>query len=132
MRLRHARKLRGLNQVDLAKKSGMAQATISELETGESRSPWGTNLARLAQALKVNPDWLATGKGDMEAQDDPLPPAAAKVARNWLRLAPEARKKIAELIEEMVKTSAADRDPVPDSRVEQAYGKPGNKPVRKS
>lgn len=132
MRLRHARKLRGLNQVELAKKAGMAQATISELETGESRSPWGTNLARLAQTLKVNPDWLATGKGSMDAQEDPLPAEAMKVAKDWLRLAPEVRKSVASMIREMVKISAAETEAVPDERVEQAYGKPGSKSVKKS
>jgi transcriptional regulator with XRE-family HTH domain len=132
MRLRHARKLRGLTQVELAKASGVKQATISELETGESRSPWGTNLVALAQSLKVSSDWLASGKGSMDAQATPLPPEADKVARNWMRLAPEVRKSVATMIQEMVKTSSAEKDPTPDERVEQAYGKPGAKSVKKT
>jgi transcriptional regulator with XRE-family HTH domain len=132
MRLRHARKLRGLTQVELAKASGVKQATISELETGESRSPWGTNLVALAQSLKVSSDWLANGKGPMDGQVPPLPPEADKVARNWLRLSPEVRRSVAAMIQEMVKTSSADKDPTPDERVEQAYGRPGSRPVKKS
>lgn len=41
----------------------MAQATLSELETGESAGT--TLIASLASALGVNPLWLETGKGAM-------------------------------------------------------------------
>lgn len=132
MRLRHARKLRGLTQVELAKASGVKQATISELETGESRSPWGTNLVALAIALKVGTEWLANGKGPMDGKADPLPQDAEKVARDWMKLAPEVRKSVATMIREMVKTSEADKPHVPDERVEETYGRPGSKPPRKT
>lgn len=125
VRLRHARKLRGLNQVQLAKLAGLKQASISEIETGESKGPRGVNLITLARALKVHPEWLATGRGLMDANhEDPLPQDAIAVARDWLRLAPEVQKKVAEMIREMVKLSVADRPAVPDERVEKAYGRP--------
>lgn len=132
LRLRHVRELRGLTQVQLAKKSGFSQAAISELETGENRSPWGTNLVRLAQSLQVNPEWLATGKGDMDGSEPPLPQEAQRVARDWLRLAPEVRRSVASMIREMVKTSEADKSHVPDARVEETYGRPGSKTVKKT
>lgn len=125
LRLRHVRELRGLTQVQLAKKSGVSQAAISELETGENRSPWGTNLVKLAQSLLVSPEWLANGKGQMEGHSSPLPPEAERVARDWLRLAPEVRKSVANMIREMIKTSEAERPHAPDERVAEAYGKPG-------
>lgn len=127
MRVRHVRELQGMTQVQLAKKAGVSQAAISELETGANRSPWGTNLIRIAQALKVSPDWLATGKGSMDAQEEPLPPRAIRVARQWLRLTPEAQDRVADLLETMVETSAAYRDPAPDERVEETYGRPPSK-----
>lgn len=127
MRLRHARKLRGLTQQALAKASGVKQASISEVETGESKAPSGTNLVSLAQSLKVSPDWLAFGKGQMEGSTtDPLPAEAERLARDWLKLSPEVRAKVAEMIREMVKTSAADTKATPDERVAAAYGKPGS------
>lgn len=132
MRLRHARKLQGLTQMALAKSSGVKQATISELETGESRSPWGTNLVALAQSLKVSPEWLASGKGPMDGKADPLPQDAERVARNWMRLAPEVRRSVATMISEMVKTSAAEKNHTPDERVAEAYGKPGFRPIKKT
>jgi transcriptional regulator with XRE-family HTH domain len=127
IRLRHVRKLRGLNQAELAKKAGVSQASVSELETGESRSPWGTNLVRLAQTLKVSPEWLASGKGQMDGYEAPLPPEALKMAKEWLRLTPEVRSRIADMITEMVKTSAAEKNHTPDERVAEAYGKPGSR-----
>lgn len=127
MRLRHARKLRELTQDELAKASGIKQASISDLERGESRSFRGTTLVSLAQSLKVNPAWLAEGKGAMDGTEPPLPPEAMKVARNWLRLTPEIRSRVADMLDEMVKNSSADKEPAPDHRVEQAYGRPSKK-----
>lgn len=127
VRLRHARKLRVLTQQELAKASGVKQATISDLETGESKSPVGTNLIRLAQTLNVSPEWLAHGKGSMDRADDPLPPEAVKFARTWLKLAPEVRASVANMVQEMVKTSSAETPAIQDEAVATAYGKPGRK-----
>ena len=132
VRLRYARKLRSLNQVELAKKSGVSQAAVSELETGESRSPWGTNLVKLAQTLKVSPEWLSHGKGTMDARPDPLPPEADRVARDWLKLAPELQESVATMLREMVKTSKAEQNHASDERVAEAYGKPGSRKPYKS
>ena len=129
-RLKEARKLRGLTQQQLATKAGVKQASISDLERGESKSFRGTTLVSIAQTLKVRPDWLETGKGRMDGLDQPLPVEAERVARNWLKLAPEARVKIADLIATMVETSGADKEAVPDSRVEAAYGMPPSKTTR--
>ena len=124
MRVKHVRELRAMTQVQLAKRSGVSQSTISELETGENRSLVGTNLVRVAQTLKVSPEWLASGKGQMDGYEAPLPPEALRVAKEWLRLAPEVRARVADMIHTMVETSAADRDAVPDERVEETYGTP--------
>lgn len=130
VRLRHARKLRGMTQQELAKSSGVTQASISEVETGESKSPVGTNLIKLAQSLKVSAEWLASGKGQMEQADAPLPPEALSVARDWMRLAPEVRSSVRDMIRKMVETSDAERKAVPDERVEKAYGRPGKTRTR--
>lgn len=60
-RIREARKRAKLTQAQLASRVGMRQATLSELETGESAGT--TLLASLAAALGVNALWLETGKG---------------------------------------------------------------------
>lgn len=63
-RIKEARKAAGLTQKALAQKVGMAQATLSELETGESQGT--TLIASFAAALGVNALWLETGAGKME------------------------------------------------------------------
>lgn len=62
-RIKEARLAAKLTQKALAQKVGMAQASLSELETGESQST--TLIASLAAALGVNALWLETGKGTM-------------------------------------------------------------------
>lgn len=76
-RIREARKVAKLTQKALAAKVGMAQGSLSELETGESQGT--TLLATIASALDVNALWLETGRGPMlpgfedEASNDPAP-----------------------------------------------------------
>jgi transcriptional regulator with XRE-family HTH domain len=50
--LRHIRTMRGMNQVDLANASGVAQNTISEIELGKRKARPAT-LKKLADALEV-------------------------------------------------------------------------------
>ena len=61
-RIREARLERGISQKKLANAVGIKQPTLSELETGESKST--TNIAKFAAVLGVNPLWLETGKGN--------------------------------------------------------------------
>lgn len=63
-RLKYARKLSGMSQVQLAEKAGVATGTVGNIESGK-RGIKSSALA-LAKALNnVNPDWLATGEGEM-------------------------------------------------------------------
>lgn len=71
-RLRFARKSAGLSQVALAKKAGVAQSTISGLETGEQTAT--TYLPQIAAALGVRALWLAEEKGPMRDEDAAEPP----------------------------------------------------------
>lgn len=62
-RLKAARKHAKLSQVELAKRAGVDQTTISNLERGKHR---GTSHAiSIATILGVSPRWLATGAGEM-------------------------------------------------------------------
>lgn len=64
-RVRRARKSAGLTQTQLGDSVGLKQATISDLEQGESRS--SAYLVQIASACGVNAHWLASGEGDMHA-----------------------------------------------------------------
>jgi transcriptional regulator with XRE-family HTH domain len=124
MRLRHARKARGMTQTDLAKASGVKQASISQLETGESKSFRGATLLSLARALNISPDWLSHGRGPMERRDVPLTDKAVAVAQAWQRLTPEMQDKIADMILTMAEQSDKFGTAVEDEKVERAYGRP--------
>jgi transcriptional regulator with XRE-family HTH domain len=53
----------GLNQATLAEMSGLKQSDISKIENGLILKT--TGLVALAKALRCEPQWLATGEGDM-------------------------------------------------------------------
>lgn len=124
IRLRHARKARGMTQTDLAKASEVKQASISQLETGQSKSFRGATLLALARALNISPDWLSHGRGPMERRDVPLTDKAVAVAQAWQRLAPEVQDKIADMIMTMAEQTDKFGPAVADEKVERAYGRP--------
>jgi transcriptional regulator with XRE-family HTH domain len=53
MSLRDMRERAGLSQDELAAKSGLSQAQISQLERGQTRNPGVSTLMQLADALGV-------------------------------------------------------------------------------
>ncbi len=61
-RLKQSRAQAQISQRELAKRSGLSQQLISKLENGLVEST--TEVFRLAEALRVDPRWLATGQGD--------------------------------------------------------------------
>lgn len=70
-RLAKARDRAGMSQSDLARKAGVSQSTIGNLEAGIRKRP--RDLLPIARALHVSPDWLATGAGAMS--ESIAPPA---------------------------------------------------------
>ncbi len=62
MRLRRLRKERALSQQDLERASGVAQHTISDLESGK-RGARPSTLRKLADALNVEPRELIRTEG---------------------------------------------------------------------
>lgn len=62
-RVRQAREAKKMSQLRLRALTGIAQSTLSELETGKNEQT--TYVASLAAALGVSAIWLAEGKGPM-------------------------------------------------------------------
>lgn len=79
-RLRAARDLRGLNQDQLAERSGLQGSAISHFETG-GRKPSFDNLKRLADALGVSTDYLLGRANDPEGHAVPNDPLYRDVQR---------------------------------------------------
>lgn len=60
LRLRKARRDKGLTQQQLATEAGTNQAVIQKIENGFSQRP--RNIMQIAEVLKVNPAWLQFGE----------------------------------------------------------------------
>jgi transcriptional regulator with XRE-family HTH domain len=67
-RLKHARLLRGHTQKTLARMARLSQSAIGSYESGLRHSSRSSR--KLAQVLKVEAEWLETGKGPMELPMD--------------------------------------------------------------
>lgn len=80
-RLKEARTEAGITQPQLAKLVGIAQPTISNIESG--RNQGSGEVTALARALGVFPDWLAEGRGPKRkggGEPDGLPPGLIPIA----------------------------------------------------
>lgn len=55
LRLQELRDRRGLSQAELARRSGVSQATISRIEAGKTKGVDLVTLDRLSRALGVSP-----------------------------------------------------------------------------
>jgi len=92
-RLRAARKMRDLNQGELARRAGLQDSAVSHFETG-TRKPSFDNLKRLADALDVTTDYL------LGRVDDPAGLAGAdRIHRHLGQLKGSDRKTAEDMIE---------------------------------
>ncbi|MEW5926993.1 MAG: helix-turn-helix transcriptional regulator [Gemmatimonadota bacterium] len=87
-RLRKTRERQGLNQSDIARRSGLTPAAISQLEGGQ-REPNFSTLVRLATALGTTPNDLM-GIGSAEPAD----PSVQALFREVKKLEPEDFDKV--------------------------------------
>jgi transcriptional regulator with XRE-family HTH domain len=70
-RLKSARQLRKFSQQQLGDLCDLSQASVSGLESGESKG--STCTARLAHTLGVNALWLETGEGPRDIESNKQP-----------------------------------------------------------
>ena len=75
----------GLDVSDLAGRIGLTKQAIHKLLNGTSKTMNMHNLFVAAQALQVNPEWLATGKGEPRSGFMRLP-VSGKVQAFALRI----------------------------------------------
>jgi len=62
-----ARERANLSQAQLAKLCGISQPSLSDIESGKTKSLRGKTLMRLAEALGQSPEWLAGDSGKADA-----------------------------------------------------------------
>lgn len=63
IRIRESRKAKGLSQKQLADAIGVTPSAISQYEIKSGTEPSLKNLSKIAKALDVSFEWLATGRG---------------------------------------------------------------------
>lgn len=81
-RVGRAMAARGMGYNELDRALGYSEGYSSRLVRTD-RSPRASTLAALAEALRVNLTWLATGQGPMDDGSAPLPPSSrAKVLKD--------------------------------------------------
>ena len=114
-RLRYAREQAGLSQSALARRVGLRPQAIQLIEAGRVRQP--RNLVHIAAVLKVNPLWLASGEGGVEAlavreptpkyaserDASPISREALALARQWMQLSKSQRDVVRETIVALLK-----------------------------
>lgn len=102
-KIRVKREEKGMTQAELAKKSGLTQATISRIESGEVKQLKSDAIRALAQALGVTTDFLV---GDLKHMtfDDTLraDDSAQFIFRGYEKLSEEKRKQLREFVEFLV------------------------------
>jgi len=94
-KIRQRREQLGLSQQELARRLGMTQARISEIESGARPHVNLTNLRNLARTLGVSADYLIGTWEDGEAPLSPpaAPPAAEVPAAARQRGRPRGRRR---------------------------------------
>ena len=101
-RLRAARKLKKMEQAELAAEAGLPATSISHFEAG-ARKPSFDNLRRLAQALKVTSDYL------LGQVDDPgMSLAADPLYRDMQKLTAQDRKFAEEMLTFLANRNSSD------------------------
>lgn len=115
-RLKQARKHAGVTQAQLAERAGIAQASVSEIERGLTRT--SGHLVKFARICGVSPVWLSEGIGEMVASSDsntePGPPILSGTRRieivGTAQLGPEGYWVGLDLAEGWVETYSRDED----------------------
>ena len=90
-RMLEAREAVGLTQQAVRDALGVAQSTLSHLETAAKGSARTIEFARL---YEVRPEWLASGVGVMKAEEPAPDPRAALVVADMLQNAPREDRDI--------------------------------------
>ena len=72
-RIRVARRHARISQTQAAGAVGVHRGTFAHWERGGGHLPSSRNAIALAKLLKVNHEWLMTGRGDMICHDSPGP-----------------------------------------------------------
>ena len=103
-RLKYARQRAKLSQEELARKLDISKASISKIEMGLTKEVMMTTLFRIADALMIDPRWLATGSSPIAESSVGLPGDSALIDA-YGQLPKELKEPIKDLIEKAATAS---------------------------
>lgn len=106
-RLRYMLDLRGVSQSELARKSGITQAAISNIIRRGTRNPSSVSLQAFGQILFCSPDWLLTGKGDPVAGRSMNGELKSELIHKFERLTPPDQVTVHVVIDSMIERYTA-------------------------
>lgn len=93
------RQKRGMNQEQLATASGITQATISRIESGEIKQLKSEKLRALAQALAVTVDYLVDRTKELTPSDIvQSDEAAQRIFHTYQKLSARGRKQLEDFV----------------------------------
>ncbi len=72
-RVRDLRKALGLTQVQLSRRAGITQGSLSSIENGETKELRAETILALAKHLGTSPEWIRTGIGPPTEPERPTP-----------------------------------------------------------
>jgi transcriptional regulator with XRE-family HTH domain len=96
-RLRDARKLRKLSQVQLAAAIEVTQASVSRYER-DLDVPGGAQMMAILRTLEIQWLWLKDGTGAMDAPAPAIVDEAIEIARRIEQLSPTQRRRVFAII----------------------------------
>jgi transcriptional regulator with XRE-family HTH domain len=88
-RIRRARTLRKLTQAQLALHVGVHRSAVAQWEQPQGTTPSAKHLGKVAEALEISFEWLATGRGHLKL--DASHEAGERIHVDFARDAMEAR-----------------------------------------
>jgi transcriptional regulator with XRE-family HTH domain len=100
-RIRRRRLELGLSVQEVAKACGVSRQAANAWESAATKAPSGPNLVAAAVALKVNEQWLATGKEPKE-RAEPLGTDELELLAKYRRLTPRDKGTVKSLAQSLI------------------------------
>jgi len=106
-RVRWALEHAGMNQTELAKAIGVGKGAISQWSLDQIDSIRPDNLFAAARVLRVEAEWLGTGKGPRTPIERVAPDVDPEIARLIDALPPESRRPLLALVTALLRSRSS-------------------------
>jgi len=99
----------GITKTDLYKGAGVSSGAVSQWFSGAVKGLRADTNVKAAKVLGVNPEWLATGKGNMYLEDGETHPTAQRFMDEAMyKKYKDAPKKVQKFIDDLLEMPSKD------------------------